>query len=237
MKKVLFTLLLSLVLLAGCSFSNQDKENDHSKSKTTSQDNKDNDKEKDNQQSSAKSSNKDAQSDHPSTQQSNDDNSSNKQDTKQIDVQNITDRATLETVIYSNNYTEIEKIAAYNSAVANGVIPQGNVMEGPASAAYESSLRVERGQEKSIYDQSNQTSETDDIDDPNAEINAATNEDEYVDALRKKYNGGLSSGELQTKHAIEEGYYDGDDADEVYETIQQREQDIANGKYDKYKRN
>ncbi|WP_312883888.1 MULTISPECIES: hypothetical protein [Staphylococcus] len=159
------------------------------------------------------------------------------QDTKQIDVQNITDRATLETVIYSNNYTEIEKIAAYNSAVANGVIPQGNVMEGPASAAYESSLRVERGQEKSIYDQSNQTSETDDIDDPNAEINAATNEDEYVDALRKKYNGGLSSGELQTKHAIEEGYYDGDDADEVYETIQQREQDIANGKYDKYKRN
>lgn len=110
-------------------------------------------------------------------------------------------------------------------------------MEGPASAAYESSLRVERGQEKSIYDQSNQTSETDDIDDPNAEINAATNEDEYVDALRKKYNGGLSSGELQTKHAIEEGYYDGDDADEVYETIQQREQDIANGKYDKYKRN
>ncbi|WP_394856170.1 hypothetical protein [Staphylococcus borealis] len=242
LKKVLFTLLLSLVLLAGCSFSNQDKENDHSKSKTTSQDNKDNDKEKGNQQSSAKSSNKDAQSDHPSTQQSNDDNSSNKQDsvsqdTKQIDVQNITDRATLETVIYSNNYTEIEKIAAYNSAVANGVIPQGNVMEGPASAAYESSLRVERGQEKSIYDQSNQTSEIDDIDDPNAEINAATNEDQYVDALRKKYNGGLSSGELQTKHAIEEGYYDGDDADEVYETIQQREQDIANGKYDKYKRN
>ena len=49
------------------------------------------------------------------------------------------------------------------------------------------------------------------IDDPNAEINSATNEDEYVDALRKKYNGGLSSGEIQTKHAIEQGYYEGDD--------------------------
>ena len=32
----------------------------------------------------------------------------------------------------------------------------------------------------------------------------------------KKYNGGLSSAELQTKTAIEQGYYDGDNADEVY---------------------
>ena len=38
---------------------------------------------------------------------------------------------------------------------------------------------------KSVYDQSNQSSEEENIDDPNAEINAATNEDEYVDALRK----------------------------------------------------
>ena len=61
---------------------------------------------------------------------------------------------------------------------------KGNVMEGPASEAYASSLRVESGQEKSVYDQSNQSSEEENIDDPNAEINA-TNEDEYVDALRK----------------------------------------------------
>ena len=32
-------------------------------------------------------------------------------------------------------------------------------MEGPASEAYASSLRVESGQEKSVYDQSNQSSE------------------------------------------------------------------------------
>ena len=69
------------------------------------------------------------------------------QNAKQIDIHNITDRATLEAVINSNNYSEIDKIAAYNSAVANGVIPQGNVMEGPASEAYASSLRVESGQE------------------------------------------------------------------------------------------
>lgn len=46
----------------------------------------------------------------------------------------------------------MEKINAYNSAVANGVIPQGNVMEGPASAAYESSLKVESGEDESVYE-------------------------------------------------------------------------------------
>ena len=44
-------------------------------------------------------------------------------------------------------------------------------MEGPASEAYASSLRVESGQEKSVYDQSNQSSE-ENIDDPNAKSTA-----------------------------------------------------------------
>lgn len=52
------------------------------------------------------------------------------------------------------------------------------------------------------------------------------------EALREKYNGGLSSGEIQTKHAIEQGYYDGDDADEVMAEIEKSEQEIADGKYD-----
>ena len=83
------------------------------------------------------------------------DNSSNEesQNTQNVDVTNIKDRGTLESVIYGN-YSETAKIQAYNNAVANGVIPQGNVMEGPASAAYESSLRIESGQEKSVYDRS-----------------------------------------------------------------------------------
>ena len=40
MKKVLFTLLLGLFILTGCSFSNEDKEEDHSKSKSSSQNKK-----------------------------------------------------------------------------------------------------------------------------------------------------------------------------------------------------
>lgn len=55
------------------------------------------------------------------------------------------------------------------------------------------------------------------------------------EALREKYNGGLSSGEIQTKHAIEQGYYDGDNADEVMAEIEKSEQEIASGKYDHYK--
>lgn len=55
------------------------------------------------------------------------------------------------------------------------------------------------------------------------------------EALREKYNGGLSSGEIQTKHAIEQGYYDGDNADEVMAEIEKSEQEIADGKYDQYK--
>lgn len=74
-------------------------------------------------------------------------------------MSNITDRSILESVIYGN-YTEMEKINDYNSAVANGVIPQGNVMEGPASAAYESSLKVESGEVESVYEKnSNDTND------------------------------------------------------------------------------
>lgn len=57
----------------------------------------------------------------------------------------ITDHSTLESIIYGN-YTEEEKIAAYNSAVANGVIPQGTVSEGSAISAYESSIGLQNGE-------------------------------------------------------------------------------------------
>lgn len=77
--------------------------------------------------------------------------SNEQQLTDSINYNNITDRNSLVQIL-NGNYSEEQKIIAYNSAVANGVIPQGNVLEGPAQAAYESSLRVESGQEKSIYD-------------------------------------------------------------------------------------
>ena len=49
----------------------------------------------------------------------------NLKNTQNVDVTNIKDRGTLESVIYGN-YSETAKIQAYNNAVANGVIPQGN---------------------------------------------------------------------------------------------------------------
>lgn len=58
-------------------------------------------------------------------------------------VNNITNRNTLSQIIYSNDYTYEEKMAAYESGVANGVIPQGTNTSSPA-AAFESALQVER---------------------------------------------------------------------------------------------
>ncbi|MDJ1090683.1 hypothetical protein QNJ39_03675 [Macrococcus caseolyticus] len=58
---------------------------------------------------------------------------------------NITSQTQLETIIYSPSISEVDKVAAYNSAVRNGVIPQGTVMEGPAIAAYESSVAIQNG--------------------------------------------------------------------------------------------
>ncbi|HLR18610.1 MAG TPA: hypothetical protein VK115_01680 [Staphylococcus sp.] len=42
----------------------------------------------------------------------------------------------------------------------------------------------------------------------------------------------LSSGEIQTKHAIEQGYYDGPNQDEILREIEKEEQKIANGYYE-----
>ncbi|UTH01666.1 hypothetical protein KFV05_08030 [Macrococcoides canis] len=72
-------------------------------------------------------------------------------------INNVTSKAQLESILYNNNISEIDKIAAYNSAVRNGVIPQGNVMEGPAIAAYQSSLRIESGAERSVYETNTQS--------------------------------------------------------------------------------
>lgn len=130
-----------------------------------------------------------------------------------INTSNVTNRSDLETIIYGSNYSELDKIAAYNSAVKNGVIPQGNVMEGPAAAAYESSLRVESGAEKSVYEADN------------SEVN---NNTEDVDAWRNNVQGGLSSGEIQMKNLIENGMYDEPDAQEIYQKILEKERQYGN---------
>lgn len=132
LKALLGLVLTSIVLLTGCSLFGED---DDKKAKSESHQKKEQ-KEKKEEKSTEKT-----QTDKGSTETV---------ATQKYDVNNVTDRAMLEAIIYGD-YTEIDKIAAYNSAVANGVIPQGNVMEGPAAAAYESSLRIARGEEQSIY--------------------------------------------------------------------------------------
>ncbi|MBY7665444.1 hypothetical protein [Staphylococcus agnetis] len=140
-KRLLGLILTSFVLLAGCNLFGED---DDKKAKSESHQKKENKEKKDkNKTKKEEKSTEETQTDNTTTETA---------ETQKFDVRHVTDRATLEAILYGN-YTEIEKIAAYNSAVANGVIPQGNVMEGPAAKAYESSLRIERGEERSIYEQ------------------------------------------------------------------------------------
>lgn len=250
MKKLFALLAMSILIVSACGQNDEKpKEDTEDKAATEKKDksqskNEENEKKKQTDKNQQKENNTQNEQQANTEQQNKDESSAEKQNqqdqqnqqSQQVDLSNITDRATLENVIYGN-YAEIDKIKAYNSAVANGVIPQGNVTEGPASAAYESSLRVESGAEQSVYDQNAQSQAEEPTEDVNAGINAAQTEEEYIDALRKKYNGGLSSAEIQTKHAIEQGYYDGDEAEQqaVYDEIERREADIEAGKFDHYK--
>ncbi|MDU7809573.1 MAG: hypothetical protein E7J60_05800 [Staphylococcus epidermidis] len=170
MKKVLFLIFASLLVLGACG-QNADKTNeDDNKKYESKSDKKSNDPKKDNtkdkkskEEEKEKSANERNEQNSSSTEERNNENqnsqkqSSSEKNNQNIDLSNIQDRNTLESIIYGN-YTEEQKVQAYKSAVANGVIAQGNVMEGPASAAYESSLRVESGQEKSIYENIPQSS-------------------------------------------------------------------------------
>ncbi|MDT4011886.1 MULTISPECIES: hypothetical protein [Staphylococcus] len=247
MKKLFALLAMSILIVSACGQNDEKpKEDTEDKAATEKKDksqskNEENEKKKQTDKNQQKENNTQDEQQANTEQQNKDESSAEKQNqqnqqSQQVDLSNITDRPTLENVIYGN-YAEIDKIKAYNSAVANGVIPQGNVTEGPASAAYESSLRVESGTEQSVYDQNAQSQAEEPTEDVNTEINAAQTEEEYIDALRKKYNGGLSSAEIQTKHAIEQGYYDGDEAEQqaVYDEIERREADIEAGKFDHYK--
>lgn len=130
-----------------------------------------------------------------------------------VDVNNVTSRQQLETIIYSNSISESDKVIAYKSAVSNGIIPQGNVMEGYAVEAYESSLRVESGAEKSVY-QSNP-----DPDNPNTKKYDYLYQETENSSNNEDPEAGLTSGERQTKYLIENGMYDGPNSDEIYQKI------------------
>lgn len=237
-KTLLSSLLVSSLLLTACSNEAPKKEEDTKKTETKQEVKKDDKankaKEKIKKQKEDKKEDvtTETQTTEEKTQETTQTTEAATQEQQQaINVNNITNRSQLEAVIYGN-YSEVDKITAYNNAVSNGVIPQGNVMEGPASKAYESSLRVESGQEKSAYvtnpnpgnaaaakydDLYNSSNATDDID-PNFTPGNVNN-----DAPT-----GLTSGEIQTKYAIEQGYYDGPNAQEVYNAIIEKEQALQN---------
>lgn len=153
MKKLLFLVLASFLVLAACG--QEEKSEDKKETKASDKEkNKDDKKDEEKESKPDDNSNEDVATQDDNTEQQTKEETPQSQENKKVDVSNITDRSVLESVIYGN-YSEMEKINAYNSAVANGVIPQGNVMEGPASAAYESSLKVESGEDESVYEKNN----------------------------------------------------------------------------------
>ncbi|MCO6218430.1 hypothetical protein LZT70_09370 [Staphylococcus epidermidis] len=224
MKKILFLILSSFIVLGACGNNDSEKKEDnksseYKKSNDPKKDKKSDDK-KDNSTEEQNTSNVDEKNNEKQNNQNDNeqniqDNSSSEksQNTQNVDITNIKDRSTLESVIYGN-YSETTKIQAYNSAVANGVIPQGNVMEGPASAAYESSLRVESGQEKSVYDNyssSNSSSGTD-----KASQSQNNEPDEWVKGQEEWANATQSEKEeIRKRDAEKYGYkYDPNDYEE-----------------------
>lgn len=202
MKKVLFLIFASLLVLGACGQNGDNSNKDDNKKSESKSDKKSNDtKNKD----KVKSTNKENLN---SQKQS-----SSEKNNQNIDLSNIQDRNTLESIIYGN-YTEEQKVQAYKSAVANGVIPQGNVMQGPATKAYESSLRVESGQEKSVYDNyssSNSSSGTD-----KASQSQNNEPDEWVKGQEEWANATQSEKEeIRKRDAEKYGYkYDPNDYEE-----------------------
>ncbi|WP_261370578.1 hypothetical protein [Staphylococcus hominis] len=223
MKKLLGTLFAATLVLSACSQDDtKEDENKKAESKTEKKadgkkDNKSKEEKKSQENKDSKSTQEDNSTEEQDTQETA--TNENQQNTQSIDITNIKDKGALESVIYGN-YSETEKIQAYNSAVSNGVIPQGNVMEGPASAAYESSLRVESGQEKSVYENIPRSSggtdagmiDYDEVDRQLEEDKKA--QDEKEAALQKEY------------FDLSDKMFEDDVSDEEYEAMEKRQNEI-----------
>ncbi|MDW8564384.1 hypothetical protein [Staphylococcus shinii] len=236
MKRILFVLLVSFLALAACGNSEESKSDDKKETKSSNEKNKkDNKKSNDDKKSDKEKEESNDNSDdtdnvkvadnEQSEQTTSENKSQNKALTKEEISQQMKNGVNVNGMVDADGDTWYQ--APGNGDVVGYTKPDGTqcTVGGCVTPAQQERMDAEQDNEEQ-YD------ETDDV---NAEINSAETEDEQVEALRKKYNGGLSSGELQTKTAIEQGYYDGDDADEVYNKIEEREADIESGKYDHYK--
>ncbi|MEX6276693.1 hypothetical protein [Staphylococcus saprophyticus] len=224
MKKVLFLLLASFIVLAACGNKEESRLEDNKEETKTSEKEKNKDDKKDEEKESKRddNSNEDVATQDDNTEQQTKEETPQSQENNEVDVSNITDRSVLESVIYGN-YSEMEKINAYNSAVSNGVIPQGNVMEGPASAAYESSLKVESGEDKSVYEKN----------DKGTDAHASDEMEEFYQQERAKEQEAEKAQEAKEEKLQEEYfglsdkmYGDEEYSDEEIEAMEKRQDEI-----------
>lgn len=244
MKKLFILLFASLLVLGACG----QKEETSSKSETTKQSgDKENkkqdekkDKDKDNKQDSSNESEADTEEEEQSAEENentegqeeienseqtnNENESENRALTKEEISKQIKSGVNVDGMVDADGDTWYQ--APGNGDVVGYVKPDGTQCTVGGCVTPEQQEKMDEEEDLDMQD--------DEPDDVNAEINAADTEDEYIDALRKKYNGGLSSAEIQTKTAIEQGYYEGDDAEDVYKEIEERESEIESGKYDHY---
>lgn len=249
MKKLLVSALSISIILTACG-QEENKEQNKVLDKASKSENKQSDKvKKENEKQKEIKTNEKATSESPTTEGPTTEvpttEIASTEQKQSLNTRNVTNRSELETIIYGNNYSELDKIAAYNSAVKNGVIPQGNVMEGPATAAYESSLRVESGQERSVYTSNpnpgnssttkyNHLYERDDDTANTNSDNTAAGYDPnnpYMNLPNQEWRenaGGLSSGEIQTRNQILNGTYQGEDAQQKLDAINYFENKYSN---------
>ncbi|WP_228480594.1 hypothetical protein [Staphylococcus sp. GDY8P57P] len=221
--KLLGTAILSsALLLTACGQSEDNSKKEHDKKSESKSDKKSNDPKKNKDTSKDKDKKKeDKEKSSNEENQNNQEQKSTESNNQKVDLSNIKDRSTLESVIYGN-YSEEQKIQAYNSAVANSVIPQGNVMEGPASAAYESSLKVENGQEKSVYDNSNSSESTPGTDAGMIDYDEV---DKQIEADRKAQEE--KEAKLQKEYFdLSDKMFEEDVSDEEYEAMEKRQNEI-----------
>ena len=156
MKKLLFLLFASLLVLGACGQKEESTSKEETTKKTESKDAKKETKKEDKEsteKSEPKTEEESTEENTTEEPQSVEEETVEEQTQEQQPVQeevntsNITDEVQLQNVL-NGNFSEEQKVQAYNSAVSNGVIPQGTVSEGSAQAAYESSKGIQNGETK-----------------------------------------------------------------------------------------
>ncbi|WP_323708352.1 hypothetical protein P3U10_04320 [Mammaliicoccus sciuri] len=155
MKKLIVLLFTSLLVLGACgqNFENakDDKDIDFKPDEDNKKENKNNSDKKDNKSEQKKKEKTEPSTEETSTneqqspQEVNSIEQANQEQQSQVNTSNISNESQLQSILYGN-FSEEQKIQAYNSAVANGVIPQGTVSEGSAQDAYESSKGIQNGE-------------------------------------------------------------------------------------------